>query len=127
MNVHAQSEQMIHVAIVDYLRTVLPADAIIMHARNEGNRGGRKGQIDGSRGKAMAVMPGWPDLLIYVGGQGYAIEVKRPGEYLTQVQKRVAAQLALHGIPHIVCRSIDDAREALRQWGVRTKEIHHER
>lgn len=118
----AQSEDDIHKAIVAYLRAVLPSDHILMHARNEGNRGGRKGIIDGARGKAMAVQPGWPDLLIYVDGRGYAIEVKRPGEYLRPIQKEMARQLDHQGIPNAVCRSVNDARDTLALWGIRTKE-----
>ncbi|MCJ8138583.1 VRR-NUC domain-containing protein [Falsirhodobacter halotolerans] len=122
MNVVRQSEQEIHIGIVAFLRAVLPANAIIMHARNEGNRGGRRGVIDGARGKAMGVQPGWPDLLIYTGGRGFAIEVKRSGEKMTLIQEAVAAQLSCHGIPHSVCRSIEDVRAALSAWGVTTKE-----
>lgn len=118
-----QTEDQIHKAIVAYLRAVLPSDHILMHARNEGNRGGRKGIIDGVRGKEMAVQPGWPDLLIYVDGQGYCIEVKRPGEYLRPLQKEMAHQLDRQGIPNAVCRSVDDARDTLALWGIRTKEI----
>lgn len=117
------TEDQIHKAIVTYLRAVLPADHILMHARNEGNRGGRKGVIDGARGKEMAVQPGWPDLLLYVDAQGYAIEVKRKGGHLSPIQKEISLQLKRHGIPHAVCRSIDDARDTLAMWGVRTKEI----
>jgi hypothetical protein len=118
----AKTEDDIHKEIVAELRRVLPDDSIIMHARNEGNRGGRFGQIDGARGKAMAVKPGWPDLLIYVDGSGYCIEVKRPGEYLSPIQKTVADQLARHSIPMAVCRSVGDARDVLRRWGIRTTE-----
>lgn len=116
------TEQQIHIAIVAYLRRVLPQPHIIVHARNEGNRGGHKGAIDGARGKAMGVQPGWPDLLIYTGGEGYAIEVKRPGEYLSPIQRHVAAELDTQGIPNAVCRSVDDVRTALAAWGVKTKE-----
>ena len=116
------TEQKIHEDIVRYLRAVLPPDHILMHARNEGNRGGRQGVIDGARGVAMAVMPGWPDLLIYVDAKGYAIEVKKPGEYLKPIQKAVAAQLARQGIPHAVCRSVDDARALLANWGIRNRD-----
>lgn len=116
------SEQAIHIALVSYLRSVLPDGHLLVHARNEGNRGGKQGMMDGTRGKAMGVLPGWPDLLLYVGGEGYAIEVKRPGENLSPIQELVAEQLARQGIPHAVCRSIDDARHALASWGIKTKE-----
>lgn len=116
------SEDSIHAQIVAWLRLVLPSDAIIHHSRNEGNRGGFRGARDGARGRAMGVMPGFPDLLIYVGGRGYCIEVKRPGEYQSPIQKLVEKQLTAQGIPYAVCRSVDDARSVLASWGVPTRE-----
>ena len=118
----AKTEDEIHKEIVKELRRILPEDSIIVHARNEGNRGGRLGYIDGARGAAMAVKPGWPDLLIYVDGSGYCIEVKRPGENLSPVQKLVGEQLSRHNIPLVVCRSVDDARATLHRWGIKTVE-----
>lgn len=116
------TEQQIHTSIVSYLRRVLPDGYILHHSRNEGNRGGLKGAIDGQRGKQMGVLPGFPDLLLYVDGKGYCIEVKREGQYLTAIQREVQKQLALQGIEYAVCRSVDDVRETLAVWRVRTKE-----
>lgn len=118
----AKSEDQIHIEIVRELTRILPDDAMIIHARNEGNRGGAKGAIDGARGKAMGVKPGFPDLLLYVDGSGYCIEVKRPGEGLSEIQKLVAQELARHSIPHVVCRSVEDARSAVARWGIKTTE-----
>lgn len=117
------TEDEIHKGIVAWLRAVLPADAIIHHPRNEGNRGGRAGLMDGVRGQAMGVMPGFPDLLIYVDGRGYCIEVKRPGAYQTQIQRLVQQKLDAQGIPYAVCRSVNDARDTLASWGVATREL----
>lgn len=116
------SEQQKHIAIVSYLRSVLPTDAIIHHSRNEGNRGGKKGLVDGKRGKAMGVLPGFPDILFYLDMTGYCIEVKDEGAYLSPIQKDVHRRLEAQGIRCAVCRSIDDTRETLAKWGVRTRE-----
>ncbi|MFE3839391.1 VRR-NUC domain-containing protein [Pseudogemmobacter sonorensis] len=118
----AKTEDQIHIEIVAELRRILPEGHMLMHVRNEGNRGGRAGQIDGARGQAMAVKPGFPDLLIYVDGSGYCIEVKRPGQGLSKIQQLVAEELARQSIPLAVCRSVDDARSALRKWGIRITE-----
>lgn len=108
-------------AIVAYLRRVLPT-AIVHHSPNEGNRGGRVGIIDGGKRKAAGVLPGFPDILIFTGGRGYCIEVKAEGGYLSPIQKKVRDQLAAQGIPYAVCRSIDDARDCLAAWEIKTKE-----
>lgn len=122
MTARALSEQQIHIAIVAYLRRVLPQPHIIVHARNEGNRGGQRGAIDGARGKAMGVQAGWPDLEVVVGGRHHMIEVKQPGKNLSRAQRLVAADLDAQGIPNAVCRSVDDVRAVLAAWGVKTRE-----
>lgn len=112
----------IHRSIVSYLRAVLPADAIIHHSPNEGNRGGRKGVIDGQHRKAMGVQPGFPDILIFVQGQGYCLEVKSAAGRLSPIQERVRDTLLEQGIPYAVVRSVDDVRDLLCRWGVKTRD-----
>ena len=112
----------IHKAIVHYLRRVLPKNAIIHHSRNEGNRGGMRGVRDGARGKAMGIKPGFPDLLIFTGGVGYCVEVKAEGGKMSTAQRAVRAELEKQEIPYAVCRSVEDMRETLAEWGVRTSE-----
>lgn len=112
----------IHTAIISYLRIVLPSDAIVHHSANEGNRGGKRGAIDGARRKAMGVMPGFPDILVYTGGRGFCFEVKAEGAYQSDIQKAVQAQLEAQGIPYAVVRSIDDVREKLAGFGVTTRD-----
>lgn len=119
------TEQDIHKAIVAYLNAVLPPDAILTHAPNEGNRGGAKGARDGERRKAMGVLAGFPDLLLFVDGTGYCIEVKTPQGRLSPVQKRVRDILRGQGIAYEVARSVDDVRALLAEWGVRTREARH--
>lgn len=116
-----KSEDDIQKDIVKELRAIFPADHILSHARNEGNRGGMKGIIDGKRGEAMGVKPGFPDLLIFADGQGYCIEVKRPGEKLSKVQELVKAELARQSIPFAVCHSASEARATVEQWGIRLR------
>lgn len=113
----------IHRQIVSYLRHVLPPDSIIHHSRNEGNRGGIRGKLDGARGKAMGVLPGFPDLLIYTGEQGYCLEVKTPKGRLSEAQKDVKERLERQALPYAVVRSVEDTRAALAEWGVQTREV----
>lgn len=113
----------IHRQIVSYLRHVLPPDSIIHHSRNEGNRGGIRGKLDGARGKAMGVLPGFPDLLIYTGERGYCLEVKTPKGRLSEAQKDVKERLERQALPYAVVRSVEDTRAALAEWGVQTWEV----
>ena len=113
----------IHRAIVTYLRAVLPADAIVHHSAGEGVRGGKSGEIDGAKRKAMGQVAGFPDILIFTGGRGYCIEVKAEGGTLSEPQKMVRDILKGQGIPYAVCRSLDDARETISEWGIRTREV----
>ena len=115
------TESPIQAAIVVYLRRVLP-DAIVHHSPNEGVRGGKGGLIDGHKRKASGVLPGFPDILIFVGGSGYCLEVKSATGKLSTIQRAVQGQILRQGIPYAVVRSIDDARDVLALWGIKTIE-----
>lgn len=112
----------IHRSIIHYLRSTLPPSAIIHHSPNEGVRGGARGKLDGIKRKAMGVQAGFPDILIFSDGKGYCLEVKAEGGRLSPLQKIVKQNLEEQGIPYAVVRSIQDVRESLAEWGVRSKE-----
>jgi hypothetical protein len=68
--------------------------------------------------KRDGLMPGFPDLLIYGKGQRIGhIEVKTPKGDVQPSQ--IKAQEWLEGLGHkyAVCRSVNDACKALRDWG----------
>ena len=116
------TEDDIHKDIVSYLRTVLP-DAVISHARNEGNRSGVAGIRDGVRGKAMGVCPGFPDLVVYWSGNVLHFEVKTTVGRMTDAQKVMEERIWREGHPYAVVRSVDDVRERLAVWGIATREV----
>ncbi len=105
------SEDQIHAAIVTCLRMQL-RDAVIHHPRNEGNRRGKAGIIDGARGKRMGVKAGYPDLVIHYRGATYFIEVKPPGKYLSPVQRDLRTELQAQGFAYWICQSVEDAMAA---------------
>ncbi len=110
-----QTEQQIHISIVQALRWECPG-AVITHCRNEGNRGGRKGAMDGYRGKQMGVRAGFPDLVVFWKGRVIFIEVKREGSYLEKAQKNCRDDLGENGFSeYLVARSIDDIKEYLAE------------
>jgi len=102
-----QTEQQIQKSIVKYLRHELPR-AIINHSRNEGNRGGKRGMIDGVRGKLMGVCAGYPDIVIHDQGETFFIEVKREKSYLTKTQREVRSNLIGQGYKYCIARSNQD-------------------
>lgn len=117
-----RDERAVHKAIVHYLRHVLPHDALVHHSANEGNRGGKRGLLDGARHKAMGKCAGWPDLEVATGGDLLFIEVKAEGGRLSKSQRHVRDLLLSQGFKYAVCRSVDDVRERLSEWGVKTRE-----
>ncbi|MGB0855062.1 MAG: VRR-NUC domain-containing protein [Pikeienuella sp.] len=119
--VKKSEEDQIHKDIVTYLRTVLP-DAILSHARNEGNRAGVSGIRDGVRGKAMGVCPGYPDLVMYWLGHVFHFEVKAPKGRLSASQTAIKERIKHEGHCYAVVRSVDDVRDRLRVWGIATCE-----
>lgn len=108
-------EDAIQRAIVQYLQLKL-SGAVISHARNEGNRGGMKGVVDGRRGKLMGVKAGFPDLVVFWQGDVIFFEVKAPGGYLNEAQRRTRDELKAQGFKVYLVRSIDDAADALADW-----------
>jgi len=115
-----RDEDQIHRAIVSYLRVVLP-DALLSHARNEGNRRGKAGVIDGARGKSLGVCPGYPDLVMYWQGEVIHWEIKTPKGRLSAAQKAVRDRIEREGHAYAVVRSIDDVKERLEVWGIASK------
>lgn len=112
-------EYAIHVAILDWIRAVAP-QLLPFHPAN----GGLRTTSEAQRLKHMGVVPGIPDLVILApGGQAYLIEVKPPGGELSKDQRALNERLLAMGVPHCVCRSIDDARKAFKHWKLDTREV----
>jgi len=120
-----QSEDATQIAIVNYLRQVLPADAIVFHPAN----GGLRSKVQAARFKAMGVVAGIPDLLVLVSpGRAIFFEVKRPAGVNQRKGSESLSQIAmrwkLHGLGFdcATVHSIDDVRNALRALNVSTRE-----
>lgn len=68
--------------------------------------------------KADGLYPGFPDLLVYGPGQKIGhIEVKMPKGRIEESQRRCRIWLENLGHHYAVCRSVEDAEQALIQWG----------
>ena len=107
------TEADIQAAIIDYLAYACPG-AVIHHSRNEGNRGGSKGLLDGARGKRMGVRAGFPDIAVLWRGLAFWIEVKTAKGAVSKTQKQCRDDMAANGFPNwFLCRSVDDAAKVV--------------
>ena len=110
----------VHRSVLNWLRTVLPAGCIVHHCRNEINLSGGIVARKLAEAKRMGQVTGFPDLLIlpYATVGACFFEIKAEGNYASKTQKQVHDQLRALGYKVAVVRSIEDAREALEDFGV---------
>lgn len=111
-------ESQIQITIVEWLRLVLP-DALTVHVPN----GGSRPIAEAAKFKRMGVVPGMPDILIFMrGGVCIGVEVKsRTGE-LSHEQTALHGFLREMGFKVGVVRGVPDTRELLANLGIRTRE-----
>ena len=114
------AEDRIQKAIVDYLRAVLPFEALVFAVPN----GGRRSKATAGILKATGVQAGVSDLMIIVPGFQKLIcaEIKTAKGKLSPMQRKFGE--LVEGAGHLFCiwRSIDDARATLQQHQIQTKE-----
>jgi hypothetical protein len=111
-------ESPLQISIVDYIRWVAP-QLICAHVPNEGERS-KWGHIKMIK---MGLTPGFHDLLLLEEpGLAYLLEVKPPDESLSEAQVIFHAECKKRNIPQAIVRSIEDVRDALKRWGISTKE-----
>ena len=68
--------------------------------------------------KRSGMSPGFPDLILFSRAHGVGfIEIKREGEKLRKEQADWSDKLQDYGQRWATVRSVDDARETLREWG----------
>lgn len=117
-------EHKIQVAIIKWLRTVMP-HCIIQHSRNEHGKAGRAGMRAAQLQKAAGVMSGFPDLIClpYASVGPFFLEVKAPKGRVSDVQKQVHEMLDERGYPVAVVRSVDDVRDFLQSKGIGFNEV----
>ncbi len=120
------TEYQIHASILAYLHTTLPSGWMPVHVPN----GGSRNPIEGARLKRLGVVAGWPDISIfgarYHDGRYYPyagfMEVKSPSGRVQPVQHKVMDRLRDAGFDVAVVRSVEDARECVRKWGLPSRD-----
>lgn len=124
-------EDQLQRAVVQYLRYVCP-HVRAFHVPN----GGKRSKVEAGIFKAMGVMPGVADLLIFWSVsvvhdvvktkhgkilpilQGGAIELKAGKNTVTDAQKVFREWWTALGGKYALCRSLEDVQKALSEWGI---------
>lgn len=124
-----RKEEPIHIAIKNYLESILPSHFIVHHSRNGG-----MSKAENGRSKAMGTKAGWLDLVV-VGEKDvgplmplvvpsmWFFEVKDEDGVLSDKQREFIKKLDRLGIPHCVVRSIDEARVWVQKFGLPSREV----
>ena len=114
-------EQIVHRAVVAYLKLTLPKPWLFFHCPN----GGGRSKAEAGIFKTLGVRAGIPDLII-LGPERFmaCIEFKAPKPHkssLSPAQRDTINALGVLGIPTLIVRSLDEAERALREMGVPLK------
>lgn len=95
--------------------------AAVWSATEAGARaGGHRGARAQTRLRAAGVQAGWPDFtFLWRTGSG-VLELKSATGKLSQAQQAVRRWCLRQGVHHAVVRSVPEALDSLRAWGVLT-------
>jgi hypothetical protein len=103
----------LHLDVARVLRDHCLPEWIWFHVPN----GERRDVRTGARLKKMGVKPGVPDfLLISPHGSVRLLELKRPGESLSEPQEDFRIHCVKHGIAHAIAYDFSQALTALNAW-----------
>lgn len=109
-------EQELQKAVYKYIRYVAPK-VLCFHVPN----GGKRSKVEAGIFKAMGVMPGVADLLLFwnhsYSPQMAAIELKAGKGKLTEHQEEFARRWMVLGGKWVCAKSIDDVEAYLKLWG----------
>lgn len=108
-----QPEAILQKSIIQYLKYAHPK-LLYFAVPN----GGKRNPIEASKLKAMGVLAGVADLLLFKSGCFYAIELKignnKPNDTQIDFEHRWLAE----GGKYAVCRSLDELDTILKGWGI---------
>ena len=108
----ASPEAQIQRALVEHLRLRAKPDVLFLHVPN----GGKRDKIGAAILKSMGVLAGAADLLLWHGGNSFALELKSPGGRLSEAQLAFMARFADAGGHTAVAEGIDRAIAVLESW-----------
>lgn len=84
---------------------------------------GGGGKARGGRLKSMGLKAGVPDILIIHDGRPLWIELKTPKGRISDVQILTHGDIVNAGGEVVVCRSVEQVEDALRDWSVPLRKV----
>jgi len=118
MKAPVPTEYELHRQVVKFLHHALDDNVVFFHSPN----GGYRYATEAKRLKAMAVIPGLPDLGLVNEGRIVWLELKRAkGSALSPAQHYCHAQLRRAGAPVYVIRTLEELAAALTAAGIPLK------
>ena len=119
----AHPEADIQRAVVAYLHAVLVPGSVVHASGHELRAHGPHARRMQGIATGMGAHKGWPDLVVLSGLKVAFLEVKAEGGRLTPEQQAFAELARAQGHSFDVVRSVEDAREALADAGIWTREV----
>lgn len=111
---HADTEQQLHEAVVQFLGLALPPHAVWWHTANQGQRTiGAAMKL-----KRMGLLAGIPDIAVLHAGKLVFLELKRHGGEASDAQIATAGRLRAAGAYVSFCRTLGEVECALRHAGI---------
>jgi hypothetical protein len=101
-------------ALIEHLRLRAKPDVLWLHVPN----GERRDKITGAKLRALGVLPGAADLLLWHRGNSFALELKAPGGRPTESQLEFMARFNDAGGHTAIAEGIDRALACLDAWGL---------
>lgn len=117
-----QPERLVHLAVLEYLRTFLIGNPVIHHSPNELGLSGEAAARQVAKHKHLGMCVGFPDLVAFTFHGPLFFEVKAGRNSTSQTQRECHDDLTRLGYRVAVVRSVDDVRDALARWGIPTTE-----
>lgn len=111
----SSEEERLQRTIMQHFRFLHEPGVMLFHIPN----GEARSKATGARLKAMGVMAGAPDLIaVLPGGRCAFMEVKSLSGRQSKEQRAFQDVCAAGQTPYAIVRTLDEALETLRRWGV---------
>lgn len=107
-------EQNFQIHLCKVLEVALPKDALFFAIPN----GARRSIVDGAMQKRMGLKKGCPDMAVVHEGKVFFLELKARDGRVSPDQKDMINLLKIAGAKATVVRTVEQALDALREWGV---------
>lgn len=121
------SEEVFHGQVADYLRLVLPKDAIWTSVEVSNQQGGTKGMIKQAKLRKKGVRTGWPDIQIfyreYILNSVLFLELKVGRNKPTEKQEQLHKELRDFGMSVEVVYTLEEVQDVLMGYEIIKKKL----